>query len=60
MGDELFDIPVLQAAGFAATPPHAPEEVKGHVHYVTKKEGGQGAVREICDLILQAQGLKKR
>jgi 3-deoxy-D-manno-octulosonate 8-phosphate phosphatase (KDO 8-P phosphatase) len=60
MGDELFDIPVLLASGFAATPPHSPDEVKKASHYVTKKKGGEGAVREICDMILRSQGLKKR
>jgi 3-deoxy-D-manno-octulosonate 8-phosphate phosphatase (KDO 8-P phosphatase) len=58
MGDELFDIPVLQLAGFAACPPHAPSAVKNTVNYVTKQAGGQGAVRELCDLILQAKAPK--
>lgn len=53
VGDDLFDIPVLQAAGFAATVPEAMEEVLRHVHYVTKRPGGNGAVREICDLLLR-------
>lgn len=60
MGDELFDIPVLLTAGFAATPPHSSAEVKRAAHYVTKRKGGDGAVREVCDLILKAQGLSKR
>lgn len=55
IGDELFDIPVLEQVGFAATPPHAPEAVKKKVHYVTKKPGGNGAVRELCDLILSVR-----
>lgn len=54
IGDELFDIPVLERVGFAATPPHAPAAVKAKVHYVTKKAGGFGAARELCDLILAA------
>lgn len=56
MGDELFDIPVLERVAFAATPPHAPAAVKRAVHYVTKRAGGFGAVREICDLLLEARG----
>ncbi|MGZ3662471.1 MAG: KdsC family phosphatase, partial [Bdellovibrionota bacterium] len=60
MGDELFDIPVLLTAGFAAPPPPRPAEVKAAAHYVTKKDGGMGAVREVCDLILKSQGLTKR
>jgi 3-deoxy-D-manno-octulosonate 8-phosphate phosphatase (KDO 8-P phosphatase) len=58
MGDELFDIPVLRTAGFSATPPHAPAEVKREADYVTRCEGGMGAVRELCDLLLEAKGLK--
>lgn len=59
MGDELFDIPVLRRAGFAATPPHSAAAVKKQVDYVTKVEGGYGAVREVCDLLLEAKGLMK-
>ena len=57
MGDELFDIPVLRTAGFAAAPPHALDPVKRAVHYVTRRQGGAGAVRELCDMILEAKGL---
>lgn len=55
VADELFDIPVLSKVGFAATPPHAPAQVKKIVHYITKREGGFGAVRELVDQILEAQ-----
>ena len=51
VGDDLFDMPVLQAVGFAATVPHAVIEVQEVVHYITTEEGGFGAVREIADLI---------
>ena len=60
MGDELFDIPVLEAVAFAATPPHAPEAVKKVVHYVTKKPGGFGCVRELTDLILASRAKPAR
>ncbi len=53
MGDDLFDIPVLKVVGFAATVPEAMEEVLPVVQYVTKRPGGYGAVREICQLILK-------
>jgi 3-deoxy-D-manno-octulosonate 8-phosphate phosphatase (KDO 8-P phosphatase) len=53
MGDDLFDIPVLQNVGFAATVPEAVDEVFHSVHYTTKRSGGEGAVREVCDLILK-------
>ncbi len=51
VGDELFDIPLLKEVGFSATVPHAVDEVKESVDYITKSEGGMGAVREICDMI---------
>lgn len=59
VADELFDLPVLEKVGFAATPPHAPAQVKKIAHYVTKKTGGFGAVREITDLILEAREKRK-
>lgn len=57
MGDDLFDIPVLERVGFSATVPHAVDEVKARVHYVTETPGGWGAVREIADAIRRAQGI---
>ncbi len=57
MGDDLFDIPVLKRVGFSATVPHAVDEVKECVHYITEHQGGFGAVREIADAIRKAQGL---
>jgi 3-deoxy-D-manno-octulosonate 8-phosphate phosphatase (KDO 8-P phosphatase) len=53
IGDDLPDIPLLVDAGFSATVPAAVEEVLGVVDYVTKREGGEGAVRELCDLIFK-------
>ncbi|NDD91079.1 HAD-IIIA family hydrolase [bacterium] len=57
MGDDLFDIPVIERVGFSATVPHAVEAVKARAHYVTQTQGGWGAVREIADAIRHAQGL---
>ena len=57
MGDDLFDIPVIERVGFSATVPHAVDPVKARVHYVTETPGGWGAVREIADAIRKAQGL---
>lgn len=59
MGDDLFDIPLLQKVGFSCAPKNARKEVKRIVDYVTKNEGGKGAVREIIDLILAAQNKDK-
>ena len=56
IGDDLPDIPVLATCGFAATVPHAPAAVRAHAHYVTTRDGGAGAVRELADIILAAQG----
>ncbi|HZS41528.1 MAG TPA: HAD family hydrolase [Polyangia bacterium] len=55
IGDELVDVPLLRKVAFAATVPDAVEEVRAAVHYVTRRPGGDGAVREICDLIRAAQ-----
>jgi len=56
VGDDLIDIPVLKRVGFAVAVPNAVDEVKACAHYITSKTGGRGAVREVCDLILKAQG----
>lgn len=52
MGDDLADIPILEAVGFPLTVADAMAENKACAIYITEKSGGQGAVREICDLIL--------
>ena len=57
MGDDLFDIPVLEKVGFSATVPHAVDPVKSRAHYITEEKGGWGAVREVADAIRRAQGL---
>ena len=56
IGDDLIDIPVLKRVGFAAAPADADAEVLPYVNYVASKSGGWGAVREVCDMILKAQG----
>ena len=56
IGDDVADIPVMRRVGFAVAVSDAVEETKQAAHYVTALEGGQGAVREVCDLILKAQG----
>jgi len=55
MGDDWPDLSILPKVGFAACPAQAHTEVKKRVHFQTQKRGGQGAVRELCDLILSAQ-----
>ena len=56
LGDDVIDLPFLTRCGFAACVPASPAYVKQHVQYVTSREGGHGAVREFCDLIMQTQG----
>jgi 3-deoxy-D-manno-octulosonate 8-phosphate phosphatase (KDO 8-P phosphatase) len=56
MGDDLVDIPVLKTVGFSATVADALDLVKKTVDYVTKNKGGRGAVREVCEMLLMAQG----
>lgn len=51
VGDDYFDIPLMQKVAFAATVPEAVEEVMDIAGYVTKRPGGNGAVREVCDMI---------
>jgi len=60
MGDDLLDLPLLTRCGFAATVPAAPEALKLRAHYVTRAQGGRGAVREVCEFILGAQGSLER
>ena len=57
MGDDLYDIPVIEKVGFSATVPNAVEPVRERVHYITQAEGGWGAVREVADAIRKAQKL---
>ena len=56
LGDDIVDIPVLKSVGFSAAVADAIDVVKKSVDYITGHKGGQGAVREICEMILQAQG----
>ncbi len=56
IGDELVDLPVLRRVGLAVAVPNAMQEVKEVAHYVTSHSGGDGAVREVIEMILKAQG----
>lgn len=56
MGDDLIDLPVLRRCGLALTVPDAPLAVRQHADYVTRAQGGRGAAREACELIMHAQG----
>ena len=56
VGDDIVDIPALKRVGFSAAVADALDVVKKSVDYVTKNRSGHGAVREVCEMILQAQG----
>jgi 3-deoxy-D-manno-octulosonate 8-phosphate phosphatase (KDO 8-P phosphatase) len=55
-GDDIVDLPVMRQVGFAATVADAMDEVKAAAHMVTRRAGGRGAVREICDHLLKESG----
>jgi 3-deoxy-D-manno-octulosonate 8-phosphate phosphatase (KDO 8-P phosphatase) len=56
MGDDVVDLPVMRRVGLALSVPAAPQVVRDHAHYVSQREAGHGAVREVCEMILGAQG----
>lgn len=56
MGDDLPDLPVMRRCGLALTVPGAPALIKQHAHHVTCCAGGRGAVREVCEILMHAQG----
>jgi 3-deoxy-D-manno-octulosonate 8-phosphate phosphatase (KDO 8-P phosphatase) len=56
MGDDVVDLPVMRSVGLALSVPAAMQIVRDHAHYVSLREAGHGAVREVCELILDSQG----
>lgn len=56
MGDDMIDLPLLRVCGFSTTVPDAHPLVLQHACYVAKAPAGGGAVREVCELIMHAQG----
>jgi 3-deoxy-D-manno-octulosonate 8-phosphate phosphatase (KDO 8-P phosphatase) len=56
VGDDLPDIPILERAGLAVAVADATVETKRAAHYVTVARGGEGAIREVVELILKSQG----
>lgn len=55
MGDDVVDLPVMRRVALALTVPEAPQIVRTHAHYVARRQGGYGAVREVCELLMSAQ-----
>ena len=56
MGDDVVDLPALRRCGLACAPHEAPELVRRHAHYVAAAPAGGGAVREVCEFLMRAQG----
>jgi 3-deoxy-D-manno-octulosonate 8-phosphate phosphatase (KDO 8-P phosphatase) len=56
MGDDWPDLPMMRRSAFACAPANAHVEVRAMAHHVTQARGGDGAVREFCDLLLVASG----
>ena len=58
MGDDLADLGAFAHVGLAVAPHNAHAWLEGHVHWTTTARGGEGAARALCDLILEARGLR--
>lgn len=56
MGDDVVDLTVMRHVGLSICVPESPQLVCEHSGYVTQRSGGHGAVREVCELIMSAQG----
>lgn len=56
VGDDVVDIPLMRRSGLAVAVADATGDTRDAAHYVTRLAGGRGAVREVCELILKAQG----
>ncbi len=56
VGDDVVDLPVMRRAGLAVAVQDAHELVKRHAHWITAHDGGRGAARDVCELIMEAQG----
>jgi len=55
MGDDILDLPVLSRVGLATAPADAAADVRARVHWVSRARGGDGAARELIELVLRAQ-----
>ena len=56
MGDDIVDLPVMRALGFCATTADGHALMSKYAHFVSARNGGRGAVREVCEFILHSQG----
>jgi 3-deoxy-D-manno-octulosonate 8-phosphate phosphatase (KDO 8-P phosphatase) len=60
MGDDWLDLALLGRVGLAAAPANAVAEVRDISHFIARKNGGLGAIRELCDFLLEAKGIKQQ
>jgi 3-deoxy-D-manno-octulosonate 8-phosphate phosphatase (KDO 8-P phosphatase) len=58
MGDDLADLSIFPHVGLAVAPANVHDWTRGSVHWVTAQQGGEGAARALCDLILEQRGLR--
>ncbi len=56
VGDDVVDLPIMTKVGFAIAVQNAHPYVKQHAHWITDRPGGRGAVRDVCELMLEARG----
>jgi 3-deoxy-D-manno-octulosonate 8-phosphate phosphatase (KDO 8-P phosphatase) len=56
VGDDLLDLPLMRRVGLAVAVADAHFSLRDHAHWVTALPGGDGAAREVCDLVMEAQG----
>jgi len=56
VGDDVVDLPIMLDVGLAITVPQGHNLVKQYAHWTTRNEGGSGAARDVCELIMYAQG----
>ena len=56
VGDDIVDLPVMRQVGLAVAVQDAHHAVKKHAHWQTPNAGGRGAARDVCELIMEAQG----
>lgn len=59
MGDDWLDLKLLCRVGLAVAPANAVDEVKDAVHFITPQSGGRGAVRNLCDLLVESRGVRE-
>ncbi|BBP43210.1 3-deoxy-manno-octulosonate-8-phosphatase KdsC [Thiosulfativibrio zosterae] len=55
VGDDILDLPILKRVGLSVTPADGDQEVKSRVDYISQFKGGQGCVREVCEIIMKSQ-----